>query len=206
MAVGKIHFGVVRAPAHAVGDPDVVVDGVQMSALKSIEEATRTLHRLAHGADPKSPAPVAATVIEDVDRAAGLRINNAIELSACRIVMGEATPPGNQQSSAHAWRKRTELFWRRPAFELCAHGVQTMNGRFECVDPIEHPLDRMPARNLAEDVLGVRDTYNFDHDGPSPDASHAPRVKNSAKRFFWSLPVTVSGSSASLTNFIIRGI
>ena len=25
-----------------------------------------------------------------------------------------------------------------------------------------------PARNLAEDVLGVRDTYNFDHDGPSP--------------------------------------
>src|SRR5215469_6056288 len=78
-------------------------------------------------------------------------------------------PPGNQQSSAHAWRKRTELFWRRPAFELCAHGVQTMNGRFECVDPIEHPLDRMPARNLAEDVVGVRDTCNFDHDGPSPD-------------------------------------
>src|SRR5215469_6056287 len=70
MAVGKIHFGVVRAPAHAVGDPDVVVDGVQMSALESIEEATRALHRLAHGADPKSPAPVAATVIEDVDRAA----------------------------------------------------------------------------------------------------------------------------------------
>src|SRR5262249_2621602 len=50
--------------------------------------------------------------------------------------------------------------------ERCAHGVQTMNGRFECVDPIEHPLDRMPARNLAEDVLGVRDTCNFDHDGP----------------------------------------
>ena len=44
-----------------------------------------------------------------------------------------------------------------------------MNGWFECVDPIEHPLDRMPARNLTEDVLGLRDTCNFDHDCPSPD-------------------------------------
>src|SRR5215467_10896570 len=176
MAVGKIHLGVVRAPAHAVGDPDVMVDGVQMPALKPIEKAARALHRLAHGADPKSSAPVAAAVIEDVDGAAG-----------------------NQQSSTHARRKRAELFWRRPAFERCAHGVQTMNGRFECVDPIEHLLGRMPARNLAEDILGVRDTCNFDHDDLSSNACHAPRVKNSAKRFFWSLPVTVSGSSASLT-------
>jgi len=27
----------------------------------------------------------------------------------------------------------------------------------------------MPARNLTEDVLGLRDTCNFDHDSPSPD-------------------------------------
>src|SRR5712691_8342786 len=93
MAVGKIHPGVVRAPEHAVGDPDAVVDGVQMSALKSIEAAALALHRFAHGADPKSPAPVAASVIEDVDRAAGLRIDDAIELSACRIVVSEAARP-----------------------------------------------------------------------------------------------------------------
>src|SRR4029077_21059538 len=169
MAVGKIHLGVVRAPAHPVGNPDVAVDRVQMSALKSIEKAARALHRLTHGADPKPPPPVATAVIEDVDRAASLRINDAIELSACRIVVGESTPPCNQQSLAYTWRKRAELFWRRPAFERCAHGVQTMNGRFECVDPIEHPFDRMPARNLAEDVLSVRDTYNFDHDDLFPD-------------------------------------
>src|SRR6266516_2870139 len=138
------------------------------SGLQSIKAAARALHRLAHGADPKSSAPVAAAVIEDVDGAAGLWINDAIEHSACRVVVGQSAPPGNQQSSTHARRKRAELFWRRPAFERCAHGVQTMNGRFECVDPIEHPLGRMPARNLAEDVLGVRDTCNFDHDDLSP--------------------------------------
>src|SRR5262252_3945884 len=173
MTVGKIHLGVRRAPKYSVGNPDIVVDSVQVSALQSIEGTARALHRFTHGADPKPPPPVATTVIEDVDRAAGLRINDAIELSAYRIVVGEATPPCNQQPWAHTRRKRAKLFWRRPAFECCALGVQAMNGRFECVDPIEHPLDRMPARNLAEDVLGVRDTYNFDHDGPSPLISYA---------------------------------
>src|SRR5262249_26396330 len=78
-AVGKIHLAVARPPAHAVGDPDVMVDDVQMSALKPIEKAARAFHRLAHGADPKSSAPVAAAVIEDVDGAAGLWINDAID-------------------------------------------------------------------------------------------------------------------------------
>src|SRR5215468_8511273 len=206
MTVGKIHLGVVRAPAYSVGNPDIVVDSVQVSALQSIEGTARALHRFTHGADPKPPPPVATTVIEDVDCTAGLRINDAIELSACRIVVGKATPPCNQQSLAHTRRKRAELFWRRPAFECCALGIETMNSRFECVDPIEHPLDRMPARNLAEDVLSVRDTHNFDHDDLCPDRSHTPRVKNSPRRFFCNLPVAVSGSSASLTNFIMRGI
>jgi hypothetical protein len=38
-----------------------------------------------------------------------------------------------------------------------------MNGRLECVDPIERTLNHMPARDLAENVLGVRDACNFDH-------------------------------------------
>src|SRR5262249_58212370 len=108
--------GVDGARPHAVGHPEFMVDAAQMPALKRIEKAARAFHRLAHGADQKSSAPVAAAVIEDVDGAAGLWINDAIELSGCRVVVGQSAPPGNQQSSTHARRKRAELFWRRPAF------------------------------------------------------------------------------------------
>src|SRR5262249_60151586 len=91
--------------------------GVHFPAIKPIETAARAFHRLAHGADPKSSAPVAAAVIEDVDGAAGLWINDAIEHSGCRVVVGQSAPPGNQQSSTPARRKRAALFWRRPASE-----------------------------------------------------------------------------------------
>src|SRR6266566_1231995 len=93
----------------------------------------------------------------------------------------------------------------RSNLPLAARGVQAMHGGLECIYPIERPFDGMPARNLAKDILGMRDAAYVRHP-VSADRSHASRVKNSARRFFCSLPVTVSGNSASRTNFIRRGI
>src|SRR5262249_41023069 len=119
--------------------------------------------------------------------------------------MSEAAARGNQHSSASTWCKRAELFRRCPGLQVAARRIQTMNGRFEGVDPIERPLDRMPTRNLPEDILSMRDAGDLQHP-VSAHRSYASRVKNSARRFFCNLPVTVRGNSASRTNFIRRGI
>jgi hypothetical protein len=39
-----------------------------------------------------------------------------------------------------------------------------MHGRLESVDPIERTFDRMPTRNLTENIHGIDDAPHFDHD------------------------------------------
>lgn len=174
MTVGEIHPPIIRTSAHTVRDPYAIIDGIKMSTLKSIETAARALHRLSHRANPKSPVPVTAAVIEYVDRATVLRIDDPIERSARGIVVSEFAAPGDQQSATRARRERAELFRWRPALKLAAHRIQTMNGGLERIDPIKRSLDRMPARNLAENVHSVRDACNFDHDDlSSPSISGA---------------------------------
>jgi hypothetical protein len=51
--------------------------------------------------------------------------------------------------------------------------IEAMNGRLESIDPIEHALERMPAGHLAENVSGVRNAGDLDHNDLSGLVSSA---------------------------------
>jgi hypothetical protein len=118
---------------------------------------------------------------------------------AARIVEREAVAPRDDQPAARARRERAEFFRRRPAFDLSARRIEAMHRGLECIDPVERVFAGMPARHLAEHVVGVR------HAGHGHADLASLRLKKSARRFFCSLPVVVSGRSVSFTNVMSRG-